>query len=221
MITHCDRIFRVSKTSNAAFRLACHLSLCRFNGDFCTTAQAPLTTEGRPSGKQRLANKSITPPLCPQRQTTDSWILFKSGAMPLGDKAKAASSKLVWNQHKSFKEQVWSRQGENFDENLTIYSSKDSKQYSCKNLGWYKGKHTIFVPLAAHAPITAHQSYFNLKYVVLLKVYTGPWHSVPCVLSSFVSLVWKTETFQFLTCISKFYVTRWVTKLGKKLDLEL
>ena len=73
------------------------------------------------SGKQRQANRSITLPLCPPRQIADSWILFNSGAMPLGDKAKAAlplraatlkqqamitrhsgkaaSGKLVWNQH--------------------------------------------------------------------------------------------------------------------------
>ena len=33
------------------------------------------------------ANRSITLPLCPPRQIADSWILFISGAMPLGDKA--------------------------------------------------------------------------------------------------------------------------------------
>ena len=73
---------------------------------------------GWPSGKQRQANRSITLPLCPPRQIADSWILFNSGAMPLGDKpkrrcrwelqlwnskrwsrGKAASGKLVWNQH--------------------------------------------------------------------------------------------------------------------------
>ena len=74
----------------AAFRLACRLLHCCFDGDFCTTAQAPLAAEGWPSGKQRHANRSITLPLCPPRQITDSWILFNSGAMPLGDKAKAA-----------------------------------------------------------------------------------------------------------------------------------
>ena len=106
---------------NAAFRLACCSSHCHFDGDICTTAQVPHAAEGRPSGKQHLANRSITLQLCPQRQTTDSWILFNSGAMLLGDKAKAAwplraatlkqqamitwrsskavSGKLVWNQH--------------------------------------------------------------------------------------------------------------------------
>ena len=76
------------------------------------------------SGKQRQANRSITLPLCPPRQIADSWILFNSGAMPLGDKAKAAlplraatlkqqamitrhsgkaaSGKLVWNQHNAY-----------------------------------------------------------------------------------------------------------------------
>ena len=70
---------------NAAFRLA-----SRFDGDFCTTAQAPLAAEERPSGKQRQANQSITSPLCPQRQIADSWLLFNFRAMPRGEKAKAA-----------------------------------------------------------------------------------------------------------------------------------
>ena len=39
--THC----------NAAFRLACRSPHCHFEGDFCTTAQAPLATEERASGK--------------------------------------------------------------------------------------------------------------------------------------------------------------------------
>ena len=106
----------------AGFRLTCRLPHCRFDDDICSTAQAPLAAEGWPSGKQRQANRSITLPLCPPRQITDSWILFNSGAMPLGDRAKAAlplraatlkrqammtrhsgkaaSGKLVWNQHK-------------------------------------------------------------------------------------------------------------------------
>ena len=57
---------------NAAFRLACCSLHCRYDGDFCTTAQAPLAAERRPKGKQCLASKSITPPLCPQQQTADS-----------------------------------------------------------------------------------------------------------------------------------------------------
>ena len=114
---------KCSGFSNAAFRLACRSPHCHFDGDFCTTAQTPFAAEGRPSGKQRLANKKITLSLCPPRQTADSWILFNSGAMPLSDKAKAAwllraatlkhqamimrrsskaaSGKLVWNQHKT------------------------------------------------------------------------------------------------------------------------
>ena len=82
------------------------------------------------SGKQRQANRSITLPLCPPRQIADSWILCNSGAMPLGDKAKAAlplraatlkqqammtrcsgnaaSGKLVWNQHKVEEEMLCS-----------------------------------------------------------------------------------------------------------------
>ena len=107
----------------AGFRLTCRLPHCRFDDDICSTAQAPLAAAGWPSGKQRQANRSITLPLCPPRQIADSWILFNSGAMPLGDKAKAAlprraatlkqqamitrhsgkaaSGKLVWNQHYS------------------------------------------------------------------------------------------------------------------------
>ena len=73
------------------------------------------------SGKQRQANRSITLPLCPPRQIADSWILFNLGAIAAWWKAKAtlplraatlkqqamitrrsgkaASGKLVWNQH--------------------------------------------------------------------------------------------------------------------------
>ena len=76
-------------TDNAAFRLACRSPHCLLD-DICTTAQAPLAVEGWPSGKQRLANRSITLPLCPPRQIAESWILFNSGAMPLGNEAKAA-----------------------------------------------------------------------------------------------------------------------------------
>ena len=119
----CEDKSQFSVPSNAAVRLACRLPHCRFDGDFCTTAQAPLAAEGWPSGKQRHANRSITLQLCPPRQTADSWILFNSGAMPLCDTAKVAwplraatlkqqtmitrrsgkagSSKLVWNQHKA------------------------------------------------------------------------------------------------------------------------
>ena len=74
----------------AAFRLACRSQHYRFDDDICTTAQAPLAAEGWPSGKQQLANRLITLPLCPPRQIAESWILFNSGAMPLSDKAKAA-----------------------------------------------------------------------------------------------------------------------------------
>ena len=74
----------------AGFRQACHLPHCRFDDDISSTVQAPLAAEGWPSGKQRLANRSITLPLCPPWKTADSWILFNSAAMPLGEKAKAA-----------------------------------------------------------------------------------------------------------------------------------
>ena len=71
----------------AAFRLVCRSRYCCFDGDFCKTAQAPLAAaKGRPSGKQRLANKSIIPPLYPQWQTADS---SQTLEMPFGDKTKA------------------------------------------------------------------------------------------------------------------------------------
>ena len=105
----------------AAFRLACGSPHCRFDGDICSTAQAPLAAEGRPSRKQRHANQSITPPLCPKRQTIDRWLLFNFRLMPLGEEVKVAwpliavtlkrqavitkhsnkvaSGKQAWNQH--------------------------------------------------------------------------------------------------------------------------
>ena len=73
----------------AAFRLACRSPHCLFVGDFCTIAQAPLATEGRPSGKQHQANQSITSPLCSKRQTADRWLLFNFRAMSRGEKTKA------------------------------------------------------------------------------------------------------------------------------------
>ena len=89
------------RKSNAGFRLTCRLPHCRFDDDIYSTAQAPLAAEGWPSGKQRQAKRSITLPLCPPRQIADSWILFNSGAMPLGDRAKAALQ--LWNSKR------WSR----------------------------------------------------------------------------------------------------------------
>ena len=53
-------------------------------------AQALFDAQGWPSGKQRLANKSITFPLWPQQQIADSWILFNLGATPLYDDPIAA-----------------------------------------------------------------------------------------------------------------------------------
>ena len=91
-------------------------------------AQALLAAEGWPSEKQRLANKSITLPLCPPGQIAYSWLQFISGVKPLGDTPKRLlktmkqqavitgwSGKLVWIQHYSlynFKlavTLVWSR----------------------------------------------------------------------------------------------------------------
>ena len=47
---------------------------------------------GWPSGKQRLANKSIILPLCPQWQIAQSLIHFSSGAMLLGNKPKGGNA---------------------------------------------------------------------------------------------------------------------------------
>ena len=74
----------------AAFWLACRSWHCRFDGDVCTTVQAPLAAEGRPSSEQHQANQSITSLLCPQRQTADSWLLFNLRAMPLSEMAWVA-----------------------------------------------------------------------------------------------------------------------------------
>ena len=126
--THFAWSHHILSITHAAFRLACRLPHCRFDGDFCTTAQVPLAAEGWTSGKQHHPNRSITLPLYPPRQIADGLILFNSGAMPLGDKAKTAwplraatlkqqamtmrrsgkgaSGKLqnvVWNQHHCFK----------------------------------------------------------------------------------------------------------------------
>ena len=84
----------------------------------CITAQAQLAAEGQSSGKQLLANISVTLLLCPQQQTRDTLILFNSGVMQLHKakilvllravtlkwqavltecSGKRASGKLVWN----------------------------------------------------------------------------------------------------------------------------
>ena len=52
-------------TLYAAFRLACLSPHCHFDEYICTTVHALLAADGWPSGKQRLANRSITLPLCP------------------------------------------------------------------------------------------------------------------------------------------------------------
>ena len=101
--------------SLAAFKLP----LC-LDGNDCTTAQTSLAAQGWPSVKQRLANKSMTLPLCPQRRIAYNWLQFNTEAMPLCDEplrqhssvltmklqaafaeqsGNAASSKLVWKQH--------------------------------------------------------------------------------------------------------------------------
>ena len=105
--------------TNAVFRLECRSSPYRFDGDICTTAQAPLATEERAASCQPINNLAQDP----QWQIADSWLQFKLRAMPFGEKAKAvwplrlatrkrqvviirrsdnaASGKLVWNQLKS------------------------------------------------------------------------------------------------------------------------
>ena len=143
----------------AGFRLTCRLPHCRFDDDISSTAQAPLAAEGWPSGKQRQANRSITLPLCPPRQIADSWILFNSGAMPLGDKAtaalplraatlkqqamitrhsgKAASGKLVWNQHYAY--DIYGKKRERSKKALAaqtrsrLYAVELLKEFSCKS----------------------------------------------------------------------------------------
>ena len=59
--------------------------------DICSTAQGPLAAEGWLSAKQRLANKSITLPLC-------RWELQIWNSKRWWSHGKAASGKLVWNQ---------------------------------------------------------------------------------------------------------------------------
>ena len=44
-----------------------------------------------------------------------------------------------------------------------------------------------------------------------LQVWSGPWHSAPCFLSSLCHW-FERHTFQLFTGISEFYVTRWVDK---------
>ena len=78
------------QSCNAAFRLACHMPHCRFDDDYNCASATCRRGMTWPSGKQHLANRSITLPLCPPRQIADSLILFNSGAMPLGDKARVA-----------------------------------------------------------------------------------------------------------------------------------
>ena len=76
------------KFTNAGFTLTCRLP--HFWWWYLSNCASATCRRGWPSGKQRQANRSITLQLCPPRQITDSWILFNLGAMPLGDKTKAA-----------------------------------------------------------------------------------------------------------------------------------
>ena len=69
--------------SYAAFRLACHSPHCCCDGNICKPAQAPLTAEGRSSGKQRQANQLMDnlfalPKTADRRQLTS--IQLKSDA---------------------------------------------------------------------------------------------------------------------------------------------
>ena len=121
-------IFRVGASNfwnspiYAAFRLACCIAtLMMIFAQLCKR-HLPQRDDQAASSVLPIY-RSITFPLCPPRQIADSWILFSSGVMPLGDKAKAAwplraatpkqqamitrrsgkatSGKLVWNQHYS------------------------------------------------------------------------------------------------------------------------
>ena len=80
--------------SNAAFRLACRLPHCCFDGDICTTVQAPLATEGRPSGKQHLAIKSVTPAFAHsgRLQTVDFYSTLERCSSDKAKNGVAASS---------------------------------------------------------------------------------------------------------------------------------
>ena len=63
---------QVGMVYNAAFQTNLPLAAYRFDGDICTTAQAPLGTVGRPSSKHCLTDQSIPSLLCSQRQIADS-----------------------------------------------------------------------------------------------------------------------------------------------------
>ena len=79
MSMHCThKLLNVDQNKmcipNASFRLACCLPHCRFDGDICTSAQAPLVAKGRPSLKQRQANQLITRQLTSiQIQSDAAW----------------------------------------------------------------------------------------------------------------------------------------------------
>ena len=83
--------------SNAAFRLACRSQHCRFDGDFCATAQAPLAAEGRPGGKQRQNNQSITSPLCPKQQTVDFYSTWERCHVVKRPKRRGRWELQLWN----------------------------------------------------------------------------------------------------------------------------
>ena len=176
----CYGAFRLqpSVTPYAAFRLACRSPHCRFDDDICTTAQSPLDLEGWPSGKQRLASRLISLPLCPPWQIADSWTLFNSGAMPprrsvikpkqrgrwelqlwnskRWSRGVAASGKLVWNQHyASFRlaccSPLYRSDGNIFAYNSMQKDHHQSGKAASSKLIWYK--HYAGFRLACRSPL--------------------------------------------------------------------
>ena len=117
----CTEAHWILQKSYAAFILP-----CGFDDNICATVQVQHCHIGWQSCKQRLANKSIPLPLCPQRQIADSWIQFNSwlwspqwqccsafsaATMKLQaaftkQSGKAVSGKLVWKYHKGINKGV-------------------------------------------------------------------------------------------------------------------
>ena len=78
-------VYNLISTLNAAFTLSLPLTALMLWWWYYT----PLAAEGRPGGKQRLANQTIPLLLCPKRKTTVEFC-SASEAMSLGEKAKKA-----------------------------------------------------------------------------------------------------------------------------------
>ena len=72
------RIKEVYKQLLCCFQTS--LPLCHFHGDICTTAWTLLAAQWWPSSKQGLANRSVTLPLCSQRQIAYGWLPIYLGS---------------------------------------------------------------------------------------------------------------------------------------------